>query len=531
MDQKAPRLLFRHWVVQQPIETQLHGSRLPLRLEGLHAHAHMSAVEPQRPQLLGQLPRALCHRMPPRIVALLDMDCFYAQVEARRLGIGDDEPLGVRQWTRLVAVNYRARENGVKRGDAVEEARAKCPRIHLPHVPLIGPGASAEATQETEMVKVSLARYRKASTAVFAILKRMCSSVERASIDEAYLDLTDVCSDVNTAEHEALEAAAAAQSTVAGRGWTPSSEHDYQLAAASELMDRIRATIKHELGYSCSAGIAHCKSIAKRVASFNKPNGQTLCPKSQCSQFLASVPLTSMRLLGAKLGQQLLELLPRTGSDPTPADVSNYLSLAFLQEELGSDTGAWVWNYCQGIDDDPVKPRTERMSLVSAKQFGQNPQDRVGVNRWIRVLASELMDRIEEEVQENQRVPSSLVLAIYDTTVRTPISIVPDRIDLNSILVPALRLLARVPSSSPCRGITLSAASFVSIAAPRDRITAYLGAGGGPVCDRCGATVDDIQEHADYHMAMDLASAQTRTEPSKSSKRKRGQPTLDSFFT
>lgn len=35
---------------------------------------------------------------PLRVIAHLDLDCFYAQVEMVRLGIPDDKPVAVQQW-------------------------------------------------------------------------------------------------------------------------------------------------------------------------------------------------------------------------------------------------------------------------------------------------------------------------------------------------------------------------------------------------------------------------------------------------
>lgn len=89
-----------------------------------------------------------------RVIVHLDLDCFYAQVEQRRLGIPAGEPVAVQQWGSLLAVNYVARKFGVKRsplgfcsmtcvalgltlvvmaraGEYIGDAKKKCPSIHL----------------------------------------------------------------------------------------------------------------------------------------------------------------------------------------------------------------------------------------------------------------------------------------------------------------------------------------------------------------------------------------------------------------
>ena len=67
-----------------------------------------------------------------QLIAHLDLDCFYAQVEARHAGLPDTTPVAVSQWGRMLAVSYSARPHGVKRGDREAEARAKCADIVIP---------------------------------------------------------------------------------------------------------------------------------------------------------------------------------------------------------------------------------------------------------------------------------------------------------------------------------------------------------------------------------------------------------------
>ena len=138
-------------------------------------------------------------RRPLRCILHLDLDCFYAQVESKRLGLPEDEPLAVQQWGGLLAINYAARAFGIKRGMRVEEAKALCPALLTPHVPLVGGdggnggggGGSADEPDRSQ-AKVSLERYRTESTKIFALLESLAPELERASIDEAYIDATEL---------------------------------------------------------------------------------------------------------------------------------------------------------------------------------------------------------------------------------------------------------------------------------------------------------------------------------------------------
>uniref|UniRef100_A0A7S1TNC7 DNA polymerase eta n=1 Tax=Phaeomonas parva TaxID=124430 RepID=A0A7S1TNC7_9STRA len=158
-----------------------------------------------------------------RVIVHVDLDCFYAQVEQRRLGLdGDVDAVAVQQWSNLIAVNYVARRHGVKRGMPAHEAQKLCPGLRCVHVETIGEGGvvvedptpPAPGATRDPMVKASLRRYRGASREVFAALAAHCDLVERASIDEAFLDVTAQ----SAALLKEAQAAAAAAGRSAGHG-------------------------------------------------------------------------------------------------------------------------------------------------------------------------------------------------------------------------------------------------------------------------------------------------------------------------
>jgi len=84
--------------------------------------------------------------MDRRAVIHVDMDCFYAEVEHKRRGactagccasgeftgrtIPRSEPLAVRQWDGLIAVNYAARRAGVTR-HMVSATKLQAPQLPL----------------------------------------------------------------------------------------------------------------------------------------------------------------------------------------------------------------------------------------------------------------------------------------------------------------------------------------------------------------------------------------------------------------
>ncbi|RLN63537.1 hypothetical protein BBJ29_002865 [Phytophthora kernoviae] len=127
-----------------------------------------------------------------RVIIHLDLDCFYAQVEQRRLKIPDGEPVAAQQWGSLLAVNYVARKFGVERGDFVDDAKKKCPQIHVPHVDTLGENRKPGQLYDRTHQKAILRRYRVASREIFAVLGSIVSVAEKASIDEAFMDVTEM---------------------------------------------------------------------------------------------------------------------------------------------------------------------------------------------------------------------------------------------------------------------------------------------------------------------------------------------------
>lgn len=129
------------------------------------------------------------------VVLHADLDCFYAAVEHVRLGIPTEVPLAVQQWEGCIAVNYAARAAGIVRHERVSEALRKCPELQLVHVETIGGDPAALGTAESlgpgGKAKASLERYRQASAKVLNIFRRYSKLCERASIDEAYLDVSE----------------------------------------------------------------------------------------------------------------------------------------------------------------------------------------------------------------------------------------------------------------------------------------------------------------------------------------------------
>ena len=100
----------------------------------------------------------------------------------------------------VLAVDYVARQSGVRRGMSGKEAVATCPQLHIFRVP-------------EKRGKADLTRYREVGAKVIQVLSRYCRLVERASVDEAFLDLSE---EVARLTHSQPSTAALTHTVVAG---------------------------------------------------------------------------------------------------------------------------------------------------------------------------------------------------------------------------------------------------------------------------------------------------------------------------
>ncbi|KAK3034848.1 hypothetical protein RJ639_032303 [Escallonia herrerae] len=374
-----------------------------------------------------------------RVIAHVDMDCFYVQgtlvlialdaeamvnfpwdadddVEQRQQPNLRGQPTAVVQYNSwkgggLIAVSYEARKFGVKRSMRGDEAKQVCPQIQLVQVPVA-------------RGKADLSIYRDAGSEVVSILARK-GRCERASIDEVYLDLTDAAQTMlaenpperlEITNEEVLKSHVLGLSLDAGdvkekvREWLHRSDADQRdklLACGAHIVAKLRLQVLKETEFSCSAGIAHNKMLAKLASGMNKPAQQIVVPFSSVMGLLQPLPIKKMKQLGGKLGTSLqIDLGANTVGDLLQ------FSEAKLQDHYGLNTGTWLWNIARGINGDEVEGRLLPKSHGSGKTFpGPRALKTIAsVEHWIHELSEELSERLISDLDQNKRIAHTLTV-------------------------------------------------------------------------------------------------------------------------
>ncbi|KAK9862849.1 hypothetical protein WJX84_002605 [Apatococcus fuscideae] len=365
-----------------------------------------------------------------RIVAHVDLDAFYVQVEVQRDPSLKGKPAGVVQYNpfgdlrtikpeeprifndsngSLIAVGYEARASGVKRSMRGDEARKHCAELQLIQVP-------------TSHGKADLTIYRNSGSKVVDILSRK-SICERASIDECYIDITAEAQRRLTASSgQPAMPISPRQVHVCGQdsgaqGWWNRADQDWGpgerlLACGAAAVADLRAQVLAELGYTCSAGVAHNKILAKLASGMHKPMQQTVVPAAATASLLHDLPIPKLRQLGGKFGEEIMSKL----NISTVGQLAQ-TPISKLEALFGDSDAAWLHTLAQGHDADEVKPRTLPNSLSCGKTFrGAGALNNFpDVHHWLGQLGLELEERIQTDRAANKRLPQLLTVSMWHT--------------------------------------------------------------------------------------------------------------------
>jgi len=283
-----------------------------------------------------------------RIVAHVDMDAFYAAVEARRRPELRDRPLVVGADPRggqgrgvVTAASYAARRYGIRSAMPISRAWR------------LAEAARQRGEPGTVFVRDDHALYREVSARLMALLAAGADAFEQASVDEAYLDLSS-------------------------RG---------SFEAAAEHARRLKREIAEREGLTCSVGLGPNKLVAKIASDFRKPDGLTVVEPDAVQDFLDPLPVRVIPGVGPKTERALHERGLRTVRDLRGVEAGR------LVEWFGR-WGAYVHARAGGVDDEPVCNEWEPKSVGEQETFEVDTLDGAFVTDRVRALAAEVFARL-----------------------------------------------------------------------------------------------------------------------------------------
>lgn len=307
-------------------------------------------------------------------IAHFDLDSFFVSVERLRqpslIGkpviVGGSSDRGV-----VSSCSYEARSFGVKSAMSMKQARQLCP--------------------EAVIVRGDMDEYAKRSKEVTDIINDSAPLVEKASIDEHYLDLTGMD----------------------------------QFFGCYDWTLKLKAKITKETGLPISFGLSSSKTVAKIATGQAKSQGGALyIEHGKEKAFLAPLSVRKIPMVGEKTFQTLKKMgLEKIQSiQEIPVDI--------LRNALG-DHGVVIWNKANGIDDSPVEPLHERKSMSTETTFHQDVDDK----SILRATLIKMVEELAYKMRKEQRLTCSIAVKIryadFDTHVKqTYISATATDVDL-----------------------------------------------------------------------------------------------------
>ena len=275
---------------------------------------------------------------PVRKILHVDMDAYYAAVEIRDNPSLRGLPLVVGGEGRgvVLTASYEARKFGVRSAMPGFKARQLCPNLVF--------------------VRPRFDAYVEASNKTREIFARYTDLIEPRSLDEAFLDVTD--------------------------------NHAGKFAV--QIAREIKASIKEEVGITCSVGIGQNKLIAKIASDYQKPDGLTVVPPERVLEFMEKLPLRAIPGVGPVTEKWLIKQGYNLCKDVWPK------SLEELSAELGERMGLWIYRKSRGIASAPVGGRSEegRKSIGRQRSIGPGNHSQAVLIENLKEIAEGISSRM-----------------------------------------------------------------------------------------------------------------------------------------
>jgi DNA polymerase-4 len=178
------------------------------------------------------------------------------------------------------------------------------------------------------------------------------------------------------------------------------------------IAEKIRADVEHEIGVTCSAGVAATKFVAKLASEHCKPDGLLHVLAEQTAAFLEPLPVGRLWGVGDKTADLLGRLAIRTVGDlaRTPP--------AVLERLLGESSARHLSSLAHGVDDRVVIPYEAPKSIGHEETFERDLDDTQEILRELLHLSGRVAARLREDGYRARTITLKVRLANFTTLTR-----------------------------------------------------------------------------------------------------------------
>ena len=298
--------------------------------------------------------------MQDRAIVHMDLDSFFVSVERLRDSRLVGKPVivgGLSDRGVVAACSYETRAFGVRSAMPMRMALKLCPDA------IVLRGDFEACAQHSDWVT--------------RMIMDRAPVVEKASIDEFYLDMTGM----------------------------------ERFFGSYQFATDLRKRIQTETGLQISFGLSVNKTVSKVATNHVKPAGQFQVMPGEERAFLAPMPVGKIPMIGAVTAQTLRNMgIVHVGT-------LSQMPLKVLERTFGK-SGVMLWERANGIDLRPVVPYSEQKSLSKEITFEQDTTDVTLLRRILGSLTEQLAYDLRKMGQCTSCITVKLRYSNFDTHTR-----------------------------------------------------------------------------------------------------------------
>ena len=286
----------------------------------------------------------------------MDMDTFFVSCERLNHSELNGIPLIIGGGDRgvVASCSYEARKFGVRSAMPIRMALRLCP--------------------DAKVVKGDYELYSKLSHLVTEVIQDKVPLMEKASIDEFYLDLSGMD----------------------------------KFFGCYQWSQEIAASVTKETGLPISFALSNNKTVSKIGTGEAKPKGKLQIVETEIKPFLNPLSVKKIPMVGDKTFQLLSRIGVRT------IHTLSEMPVLVLQQMIGAN-GKELWKKANGIDENPVVPYSEKKSISSERTFATDSIDILEIKRIISGMAEKLAYQLRQEKWLTSTVVIKIRYSNFDT--------------------------------------------------------------------------------------------------------------------
>ena len=284
-----------------------------------------------------------------RAIVHMDLDTFFVSCERLKNSELEKIPLIIGGGDRgvVASCSYEARCFGVRSAMPIKMALRLCP--------------------EAKVIKGDMEHYSNMSHLVTEVIQEKVPVLEKASIDEFYLDLSGM----------------------------------YQFFGCYKWTTEIADAVTKNTGLPISFALSTNKTVSKIGTGESKPIGRFEIREQNIQPFLNPLSVKKIPMVGAKT----FELFSRLGIKTI--QTLSEMPVEVLQQLVGKN-GSVLWQKAHGIDESPVIHYSERKSISKENTFSQ---DTIDIQN-IRSLLSGMVEQLAFQLRTEKWLTSTIVVKI-----------------------------------------------------------------------------------------------------------------------